>query len=145
MNALKDIIRVEDLNVVFFRETIEVAKLAKQIERINIYERGFDRGVYVYRIWLDGGLALLWKNNIHVTLRRYSENHINIVVEGVDNKPRWRTGFYGEPNTKKRNVMLKCCGGWELNFRCLCAARVILTGNSATIKRRVVLLGHGHR
>lgn len=52
---------------------------------------------------MGGGLALLWRSSVDITLRSYSKNHIDVMVESVDAKPSWRlTGFYGEPCTSKR-------------------------------------------
>lgn len=46
----------------------------------------------------SGGLALLSKENIEVTVAEFSKNHIDATVVIADVAPPWRfTGFYGHP------------------------------------------------
>lgn len=61
--------------------------------------------MFVDRIGLGGGLALLWRSTVDITLRSFSRNHIDAMVEGAGDKPRWRlTGFYGELVSSNRHV-----------------------------------------
>ncbi|KAK6153958.1 hypothetical protein DH2020_013597 [Rehmannia glutinosa] len=54
-----------------------------------------------------GGLILLWKKPLVLTVASYSDGHIDSVVQ--DGEHRWRfTGFYGNPDTSKRKY------SWEL-------------------------------
>lgn len=70
---------------------------------------GFRNGVFVNRVGLSGGLALLWREDIDVTLQTFSRRHIDVVIEEKALNRRWRfTGFYGHPETSKRNL------SWQL-------------------------------
>lgn len=64
MNVLKNILRAEYPNIVFLMQT---RMTSKQMLRIN-YKLGFDCGVYVDRVGIGGGLALLWKNTVDLAL-----------------------------------------------------------------------------
>lgn len=65
----------------------------RQMERIKI-KMGFECGVFVDRVGLGGGLALLWRSAVDITLLSYSKNHVDVIVESDGNKPHWRfTGF----------------------------------------------------
>ena len=54
------------------------------------------------------GLALLWKSRVDVWVDSFSKYHIDSIVHGgLENT--WRlTGFYGEPDTGRRN------DGWNM-------------------------------
>lgn len=65
---------------------------------------GFSDCLTVSALGRNGGLALLWKNDVKVDIVNFSQSHISawMEVEGVT--PRWFfTGFYGEPKASKRN------------------------------------------
>lgn len=56
----------------------------------------------------SGGLALFWRNEIDITLKSMSENHIDVVVKEADGL-KWRfTGIYGESRSEEKN------NTWEL-------------------------------
>ncbi|KAL9148724.1 hypothetical protein ABFS82_12G060900 [Erythranthe guttata] len=60
-------------------------------------------GICVNREGLFGGLALLWKKDMNVTLLSFSKNHIDMVVENSEKEVKWRcTGFYGFLETQWR-------------------------------------------
>lgn len=49
-----------------------------------------------------GGLALFWKQTSSVTIKSYSQNHIDAEIT-LENIPPWRlTFFYGYPERKRR-------------------------------------------
>lgn len=99
VRALRDLIRAEDPKIVFLMET---RMTSKQMKRLK-FKLGFDCGIFVDRVGLGGGLALLWMSSVDVTLRSFSKNHIDVMIEAVGSTPAWRlTGFYGEPVTSKR-------------------------------------------
>ena len=52
----------------------------------------------------NGGLMLLWKDNFVVTVLSFSSGHIYTCVRMEDGFLRRFSGFYGEPNSSKRNV-----------------------------------------
>uniref|UniRef100_A0A803M8Y9 Endonuclease/exonuclease/phosphatase domain-containing protein n=1 Tax=Chenopodium quinoa TaxID=63459 RepID=A0A803M8Y9_CHEQI len=62
----------------------------------------------------SGGLALLWKDTIDVTIKSYSQNHIDSWVK-FPKKEGWRfTGVYGFPeeeNKHKTGTLLENLGG----------------------------------
>lgn len=51
----------------------------------------------------SGGLALLWKGDIIVDVQTFSQTHIDVVVVEGSGVGKWHlTGFYGNPDTRKR-------------------------------------------
>ena len=51
----------------------------------------------------NGGLALLWKEELKVDAQSYSDSHIDAIVGQEEDGQQWRlTGFYGNPETSKR-------------------------------------------
>ncbi|KAA3476849.1 reverse transcriptase [Gossypium australe] len=51
-----------------------------------------------------GGLCLAWKEEIIVTLRSFSKNHIDVMVKENNTNEEWRfTGFYGSPYVNNKN------------------------------------------
>lgn len=57
----------------------------------------------VDKIWRSGGFALLWSDDINVSIFSYSSSHIDAMV--IDNSGQiWRfTGFYENLSTSLRN------------------------------------------
>lgn len=51
----------------------------------------------------SGGLCLLWKNGVNVTIQNYSRRHINAGVVSEVGGVEWKlTCFYGNPEVTKR-------------------------------------------
>uniref|UniRef100_A0A803P119 Uncharacterized protein n=1 Tax=Cannabis sativa TaxID=3483 RepID=A0A803P119_CANSA len=65
----------------------------------------FLNGIEVPRKGLGGGLMLLWKGNLDVTLLTFSMNHISCYVQ-CDDGIKWHfSGFYGAPtNVEKKQT-----------------------------------------
>ncbi|KAL4310577.1 hypothetical protein GQ457_01G015360 [Hibiscus cannabinus] len=64
---------------------------------------GFPNGLDVSSIGRGGGLSIGWKEDCNVTLRSYSDRHIDIFIEDDTEGKRWRcTGFYGAPEVQNR-------------------------------------------
>jgi hypothetical protein len=64
---------------------------------------GFDNYFVVNCKGRSGGLILLWKNNIQVSIQNYSCRHVNAEVCFSNNGPCWKfTGFYGHLEAIKR-------------------------------------------
>lgn len=83
---------------------METKLTSKQMSRIK-YKLGFKCGVFVDRVGLGGDLALLLRSIVDVTLRSYSNNHIDVMVKMDNNmKSRRLTGFYREPVTSKGHI-----------------------------------------
>ena len=59
---------------------------------------GFSNGFYVDCMNRRGGLALLWKAEVDLSIKSFSEGHIDSVVKQEEGGLIWRfTGFYGNP------------------------------------------------
>ena len=51
----------------------------------------------------SGGLALLWEDELQVSLLSFSKNHIDVSIDNWGSN-QWRfTGFYGFPATSERH------------------------------------------
>ncbi|XVF50977.1 hypothetical protein PTKIN_Ptkin04bG0146800 [Pterospermum kingtungense] len=104
IQALQNLLRREDPDVVFLCETIkQVANLENLKRRCNMYGL-----VGVDAVGRSGGLAMMWKEDIDLKLMSYSKFHIDMEV--TDNQHNvWRLiGFYGEPDPQKRHE------GWTM-------------------------------
>ncbi|KAH1092362.1 hypothetical protein J1N35_019619 [Gossypium stocksii] len=59
---------------------------------------GYVQGLKVSRMGTRGGLSLCWREGCLVTLRSFSRNHIDTLIEYDPNGHSWRfMGFYGHP------------------------------------------------
>ncbi|KAL0001323.1 hypothetical protein SO802_015104 [Lithocarpus litseifolius] len=78
-------------------ESPNEAKLDYVKDRIQ-----FDKKLFVPRVSNGGGLVLYWKISVEIDIVSSSVNHIDVIVNKNSGDP-WRfTGFYGEPETHKR-------------------------------------------
>ncbi|XP_074352813.1 uncharacterized protein LOC141691964 [Apium graveolens] len=95
---LSDVIRQTRTNFVFLCETL----CRKEKMDWLCSKLGYD-GVFVVDVQgRSGGLALMWRDVDQVSLKSYSQNHIDIEVSMSGIAP-WRlTGFYGEPVRNQR-------------------------------------------
>lgn len=66
------------------------------------------RCIGVNKEGMGGGLALLWKEGVTVTLLSLSISHIDVMINFSNGKNFHFTGFYGNPNASKR------MHSWEL-------------------------------
>lgn len=74
--ALRDIVKKEDPNIVFLQET----KLkVRQMEKCK-FKLGFDNCLVVDCVG-SGGLALLWKNEVLLKVNSYSKSHIDAQIK----------------------------------------------------------------
>ena len=99
MKELGDYIQAKDPTVTFLAETwTDDARLDQVLRNFDFRNKwsaaSGNRG---------GGLVLLWKEEIRITVEDSSKYCIDVLVE--NNAPQeWRfTGFYGEPVTAKRH------------------------------------------
>ena len=61
------------------------------------------QGLVVPSVRRGGGLVLLWRSSMKVDVQTYSPNHIDAIVTNDHGNRKWRfTGFYGHPETGKR-------------------------------------------
>jgi exonuclease III len=86
--------------MVFLMET----KLHKTKMENVCYKVGYPNMFLVDRIGKSGGLALLWNDEISVSIQNFSRRHINGVIENLGRVENWKfTGFYGHPDVAKRH------------------------------------------
>ena len=72
----------------------------KKMENICVV-MGFQHAFIVPSKNRSGGLALLWKDNMQVRVRTYSQHHIDVHVYMDSNSWCWLSSFYGHPKTTK--------------------------------------------
>jgi exonuclease III len=64
---------------------------------------GYDHMFVVDSVGRSGGLILLWRNKMDVSIQNYSRRHINVVVTNGRLGNTWKfMGFYGHLDTAKR-------------------------------------------
>ena len=99
VNALKEVVRREDPNIVFLMET-------KSNEDWMVMVRdkcGFKHGLFVASNGSSGGLAMLWKETVKLDVQTFSMSHIDAWVDGGPRVGWWHlTGFYGNPEMGRR-------------------------------------------
>ncbi|KAA3486868.1 reverse transcriptase [Gossypium australe] len=65
---------------------------------------GFSNGIEIEAEGSRGGICLVWKEDIKVTLRSFSKNHIDVMVKEENTNVEWRfIGFYGSPYINCKN------------------------------------------
>ena len=99
VQALKRAIKREDPSLVFLMETkLEVDEM-KGVQ----HEIGLVQGIAVSSIGRSGGLALLWKSNMKVSVKFINRWYIDALIDSGSEIGIWRlTGFYGNPEAHKR-------------------------------------------
>nr|GMC73286.1 uncharacterized protein LOC109188615 [Ipomoea batatas]GMC77611.1 uncharacterized protein LOC109188615 [Ipomoea batatas] len=66
---------------------------------------GFDYLFTVDSVGLSGGLALIWKKELEISILSHSVNHIDTSVRTATTSPIWRfTGFYGCLERHRRRI-----------------------------------------
>ena len=99
VQALKRVIKKEDPSLVFLMETKLIVEEMKNVQR----EIGWSQGIVVASEGRSGGLALLWKSNVKVTVRFINRWYIDALIDSGGDIGEWRlTGFYGNPSTHRR-------------------------------------------
>ncbi|KAL6134008.1 hypothetical protein ACLB2K_066241 [Fragaria x ananassa] len=64
----------------------------------------FEKKSHGKRVSRARGICLLWTDDIRVSLKSYSENHIDVMVRGLEDDQEWRfTDVYGEPRAENRH------------------------------------------
>ncbi|GMJ07053.1 hypothetical protein HRI_004374500 [Hibiscus trionum] len=98
VNRLKNKLRGVHPHILFLIET----KLDKRrMEKVRRH-CGFMFGIDVPALGTRGGLSIGWKNECDVSLRSYSQWHIDIEIK-EESGIVWRfTGFYGRPEERNR-------------------------------------------
>ncbi|KAA3479327.1 Endonuclease/exonuclease/phosphatase [Gossypium australe] len=100
VRRLRYMLKLQNPQMVFFMET----KICRsKMERIR-YSCGYINGIEVDPEGTRGGLCLAWKQGVSVTLRQFSERHIDAVIDDDELRGKWRfTGFYGSPYEHDRS------------------------------------------
>ena len=99
VHALQRFISSQDLTVVFLCKT---KGNSCYMDRLRL-KLNFDRSFTVDNRGNPGGLCVLWKNEINLCLRSYSQNHVDFDVGVPGDTLYWRfTAFYGFPATCDR-------------------------------------------
>ena len=97
--ALKRALRVEAPKFVFLIETKHSSDSMNALKN----ELGYNQGVAISSVGFSGGLALLWKPDSTVEIKGITRWYIDAIVDSDNNGDIWRlTGFYGHPETSKR-------------------------------------------
>lgn len=98
LQFLQDVVRQQRPAIVFLCETLSKEKKMEWVRT----RTGLQGMVVVEVQGRSGGLSMLWKDQDQVQLLSVSNNHIDVVISEKDRQP-WRlTGFYGEPDRRKR-------------------------------------------
>ncbi|GMI91034.1 hypothetical protein HRI_002772700 [Hibiscus trionum] len=99
VRRLQHVLRDLNPSVVFLIETkLRGAQMAQVRRRC-----GFLNGIDVDAVGRSGGLTIGWKNNCDVSLRSYSQRHIDVLINDDSDGKTWRlTGFYGTPEKQNR-------------------------------------------
>jgi hypothetical protein len=80
---------------------METKLSSKKMEIIRV-KVGFDYAFTVPSVGRSGGLALLWKQEVDVSIRNFSQHHIDAHMES-NQRLCWRlTGFYGQLEHHRR-------------------------------------------
>ena len=99
VRALKRVLQDEAPKVVFLMET----KLPQEKMNFLKHELGYTHGLAVSSIGQSGGLALLWKPESKVEVRRLSRWYIDAYIDYDNMGEVWRlTDFYGQLDISKR-------------------------------------------
>lgn len=99
VHTFGDLLRHYRPDVIFLAETKGTSHNIEKLKRSwNL------NGVSVDRIGLSGGLALLWRKEVQLTLLSFSKYHMDSLVKMEDSGPEIRvTGIYGESDAQKRS------------------------------------------
>jgi hypothetical protein len=105
VRALKKLLKLHCPDVVFLMETklSAIDKKAKSILSCGPISNFFMVDCSISSSNISGGLALLWNNNVNITIIKSNKMIIDCYITACNNNNHWfATGFYGSPyqNTK---------------------------------------------
>ena len=100
VRELSKLVKAKGPKLVFLMET---QKKRSYLERLRCC-LNFDNIFIVLRKNRNGGLALLWMNEIDLHIRTYSLHHINVVVNPRVDDAWHFTGFYGALEVANRDL-----------------------------------------
>ena len=99
VNALKEVVKREDPNIVFLMET-----KSNEDWIVMVHDKcRFKHGFFVSSNGSSGELAMLWKEEVQLNVQMFSMSHINAWVDGGSKVGWWYLfGFYGNPKIVRR-------------------------------------------
>lgn len=80
---------------------METKSSATKIEEVKRSMK-FDNCFTVANTSYNGGLSLLWNQDLDLSTHTYSTWHINAMIKGFENQNQCITKFYGHLETSKR-------------------------------------------
>ena len=99
VKALQKVVLEEDPTLVLI---IEIKLVVSEMKGIKS-KLDWQQGLVVPNIKRGGGLALFWRSSTKVDVQTFSPRHIDAIVTEEHGNRTWRfTGFYGHPETSKR-------------------------------------------
>ncbi|XP_040998143.1 uncharacterized protein LOC121244182 [Juglans microcarpa x Juglans regia] len=104
IRTFRDLITREVPDILFLQET---RMKSQQLEFCKL-KLGFRNCFGVDSVGRSGGLALLWKDEINVSIVNFSNNHVHAIVVNDDGGKWLLTGVYGHPDSNLR------CEVWSL-------------------------------
>ena len=60
----------------------------------------------ISRLGRSGGLAILWKEEVGLEVKNYSQLDIDVHITSKGGEVWWPIGFYGHPDSKKEERIL---------------------------------------
>lgn len=86
------------VDVIFLFETLVDSN---KIEELRVYLR-FEGAFAINNVGRSGGLAVIWRTPNVVSVNKFSNNFIDVMVN-LEGDPSWRlTGYYGFPESRRR-------------------------------------------
>ena len=79
VRALHSLVKLKGPTVLFLMET-KLSSKKMEIIRVKV---GFDYAFTVPSVGRSGGLALLWKQEVDVSIRNFSQHHIDAHMESI--------------------------------------------------------------
>ncbi|XP_071683852.1 uncharacterized protein [Lolium perenne] len=106
VREISDLVRLQRPSLVFLSETKMSDKKAQDLR----WKFGFSNAFGVKSVGLSGGLCLYWNNDSRVSLKSFSNSHIDVLIQNDElGDVEWRfTGFYGNPVRSRRKL------SWDL-------------------------------
>ncbi|XP_042944769.1 uncharacterized protein LOC122278652 [Carya illinoinensis] len=99
IRALHDLVKKEGPDIMFLQETKVSSRIMDRVK----YQVGLHNCLTVDCEGRSGGLSLLWRQEVELTIKSFSKHHIDAEVKDSDNKGWWQvTGLYRHPETSRR-------------------------------------------
>jgi hypothetical protein len=78
-------------------------RIWKKVRAENLRRKlGFGHSIIFESDGQSGGLLMLWRDNVRISIKGVTKNYIDVVIEGYFS---WRfTGVYGEPSWGQKHI-----------------------------------------